>query len=81
MRDCYLIEVYVLHCAYFAETNALSVYSTPQDCEMTECNEYITGWTLGIQGSCLKDHYGIKIGTDGYRVAVMEVGTMNVKVW
>ena len=52
---------------------ALSNYATPQDCDMIECRDLLTGWALGENGYCMKDYYGIKIGPNGFKVVVMEV--------
>ena len=64
----------------FTETNARNLYATPADCGMTECDDFISGWTLGIQGQCFDDQYGVRIGNNGYRVVVMEVNPLNCKI-
>ena len=64
----------------FIENNARSLYAAPADCVMTTCNEFITGWAVGMHGQCLGDKYGIRIGKSGYRVVVMEVGLLYFNV-
>ncbi|KAL3870612.1 hypothetical protein ACJMK2_038660 [Sinanodonta woodiana] len=37
------------------------------------CDDIVAVWTVGIPGICLHDNIGIRIGTKGYKRAVMEL--------
>ena len=45
---------------------------------MSECNDVIFLWVLGLNGACFADSYGVLIGEGGYKSLYMEV--CNVKV-
>ncbi|KAK3590359.1 hypothetical protein CHS0354_020680 [Potamilus streckersoni] len=43
------------------------------------CEDIVAVWTLGLPGICYHDNIGIRIGTNGYKRAVMELHWNNPK--
>jgi len=51
------------------------IFSQPQVCDMASfgCSQLIGLWSPGINGQCLPQEYGFRIGPHGYRYAVLQV--------
>ena len=48
-------------------------FKTPQLCAMTmdRCTASLGGWTVGMEGNCVPEQYGISLGGDSGNVMAM----------
>lgn len=47
---------------------------------MTGCQEIVAVWTLGINGQCFPDEFGMLLGDGGFTALWMEVGDNRVEM-
>lgn len=79
--SCYLgLQVFIYkyrnQFAFLATVTAQEK-AAPYECFMGDvdgCNEIIGLWAFGIEGNCLPDEFGFRVGGDGYTTVVFEVG-------
>ena len=64
-----------MYCYEFSEIYAKIAYNKPRSCEAMNlaCNNMIASWGLGINGICLNEDVGIRVGPQGVTVAVLRV--------
>ena len=54
---------------------SIASISEPTLCDMAndKCRNIIVGWTVGQNGECMDENYGIKIGKSGFKKVMMQV--------
>ena len=49
------------------------IIPSPVECETFSCSDVIFVWSLGIDGHCLNDEAGIRMGLNGYKKVLISV--------
>ena len=60
---------------YYLAEDAKKKYTNPGQCTMYDhgCQKMMILWTVGYYGTCFGAEYGLKIGPNGFKCAVIEV--------
>ncbi|KAK0040032.1 DBH-like monooxygenase protein 1 [Biomphalaria pfeifferi] len=75
-------NAYVVHhmMLYGCDDSITDFIASPTECEMSKCTSIIGGWSVGETGECYDGTVGFRIGSNGFKKAILEIHYDNPKL-